>query len=203
MVIFYLLSSMILDISTWWQALESFERIYWIIAIVFSAIFALQLILSFSGGDTDAVGDAEMVIDDDAGLGSQYFTLKNMIAFFTLFGWVGVAGTQAGWSKPVVVIVALLAGVAMVALMVFMLSRILRLQQSGTMEIKNAINQFGNTYLFIPAARDGTGKVQLKVQGSLHELDAITDDENDIPTGKLVKVTGIIGSDLLLVTTKV
>ena len=80
-----------------------------------------------------------MVVDDDAELGSQHFTFKNMVAFFTLFGWVGVAGTQAGWNKMVVVFTALLAGIAMVALMLFMLSRILRLQQSGTMQIKNAI----------------------------------------------------------------
>jgi hypothetical protein len=203
MAIIHLLSSMILDISSWWQAMESFEKIYWTISIVFSALFALQLILSFSGSDSDAMGDAEMAIDDDAGVGSQYFTFKNMVAFFTLFGWVGVAGTQAGWNKVLVVLVALMAGIAMVILMVFMLSRMLRLQQSGTMQLKNAINQFGNTYLIIPAARKGTGKVQLKVQGSLHELDALTDDENDIPTGKMVKVTGLIGNDLLLVTSQI
>lgn len=200
---FTLFSGMILDISSWWQALESFEKIYWVIALVFSALFVTQITLSFAGGDTDAMGDADAFIADDTGIGSQYFTFKNMVAFFTMFGWMGIAGTQAGWSQPVVIIVALLAGIALVAVMAYIFSRLLGLQQSGTMQITNAINKMGNTYLFIPGARRGTGKVQLSVQGSVHELQAITDDPEDIPTGKLVKVTGVIGTDLLVVTSKI
>ena len=194
---------MILDISSWWQALDSYERIYWVIALLFSALFITQVILSFAGGDADAMGDADAFVDEDAGLGSQYFTFKNLVAFFTMFGWMGVAGTKAGWSQPVVILVALIAGTTLVFILAFLLSRMLRLQQSGTMQIKNAINTIGSTYLPIPAARKGTGKVQLKVQGSVHELQALTDDTDDIPTGRMVKVTGVIGTDLLVVTTQI
>jgi membrane protein implicated in regulation of membrane protease activity len=194
---------MILDISSWWQALENFEKIYWIIALLFSALFVTQIILSFAGGDSDAMGDSDAFIEDDAGIGSQYFTFKNLVAFLTMFGWMGIAGTQAGWSQPIVVIVALLAGIALVGVMAYIFSRMLGLQQSGTMQITNAINKMGTTYLFIPGDRKGTGKVQLSVQGSVHELQAITDDTADIPTGKPVKVTGVIGTDLLVVTAKI
>lgn len=193
---------MILDINTWWQGLEGFEKIYWVLALLFSALFLTQIFLSFSGGDSDAMGESDLSIDQDPGIGSQYFTLKNVVAFFTIFGWVGVAGTQSGWGQPMIILVGVLSGAAMVAMMVFIVSKVLKLQQSGTMQITNAIEQTGHTYLFIPGGRKGTGKVQLKVQGSIHELDALTDDPEDIATGKLVKVTGVIGDNLLLVSAK-
>jgi hypothetical protein len=41
------------------------------------------------------------------------------------------------------------------------------------------------------------------VQGSIHELQAITDDNADILTGKPLKVTGVIGTNLLVVTAKI
>jgi hypothetical protein len=68
------------------------------------------------------------------------------------------------------------------------------------MQIQNAVRQVGETYLFIPAKRSGFGKVHVKVQGSLHELQAMTDDETDISTGRPVKVVGIINDNILLVT---
>jgi hypothetical protein len=191
---------MILDIQTWWQDLEGIQKIYWVIALIFSALFVTQIILSFASGDADAMGDADVSVDADEGIGSQYFTFKNMVAFFTMFGWVGIAGTNAGWNPAVTMIAGIMAGVAVVAMLVFMLNKMMKLQQSGTLDINNALHQTGNTYLFIPAGRKGVGKVQLKVQGSVRELDAMTDDDEDIPSGRPVKVTGIIGNDLLLVS---
>ena len=191
---------MILDIQTWWQSLEGLEKIYWVIALLFSALFITQIILSFASGDAESMGDADVSVDADEGIGSQYFTFKNMVAFFTMFGWVGVAGTNAGWNPALTMIAGIMAGLAVVAMLVFMLKKMMKLQQSGTLDINNALNKTGNTYLFIPAARKGVGKVQLKVQGSVREIDAMTDDGEDIPSGRPVKVTGVIGTDLLLVS---
>jgi hypothetical protein len=68
------------------------------------------------------------------------------------------------------------------------------------MNIANAINLTGTTYLFIPANRGGMGKVHIKVQGSLRELQAVTDDDTDIATGSLIRVKNIINDNILLVT---
>lgn len=37
----------LLDISSWWQGLAGFEKTFWAIAIIFSALFLLQTIYSF------------------------------------------------------------------------------------------------------------------------------------------------------------
>ena len=197
---------MLLNISSWWQGMEVFERILWAIALLFSLLFLLQTILSLFGGDGgedyDAVGDTDEFVDSDHGIGYQFFTIKNMIAFFTLFGWTGIAAYNSGLGKGMSVILAIVAGCAMVLIMAFLLKNVGKLKESGTMQIKNALNQTGNVYLFIPAARKGKGKVHVKIQGSLHELDAITDDITDIATGSIIKVTGIIDEGILLVSSK-
>ena len=64
---------------------------------------------------------------------------------------------------------------------------------------KNYLKSDGEVYLPIGAKRSKMGKVQIKVQGSLRELEAITDDENDLKTGTMVKVLEIVSAELLLV----
>lgn len=197
---------MLLDINTWWQGMDLFEKILWVIAILFSSLFLFQTVMSiFTGGDADgadAIGDSDDFVGEDSGIGHQFFTIKNMIAFFTMFAWVGITAYNSGLSKGVSILLATGSGLAMVFVMIILLRNVNKLKQSGTMQIQNAMNQVGTVYLFIPGQRRGTGKVQLSIQGSLHELNAITDDVVDIATGSIVKVTGIIDEGLLLVTAK-
>ncbi|MBL7746873.1 MAG: hypothetical protein JNM19_05560 [Chitinophagaceae bacterium] len=193
-----------LDISSWWQSMVTFEKTLWVIALLFSLLFLLQTILSFAGGDGDmADGDADATVDGDDGTGHQFFTIKNLIAFFTIFGWTGIACFQGGLSKGISIGIGLLAGVLMVIMMALLFRSMSKLKQSGTLQMKNAVGSIAETYLFIPANRDGFGKIHIKVQGSLHELQAITDDAEMIATGKLVRVIGLINDSVLLVTAKI
>ena len=192
----------LLDISTWWQGAPFFEKIFWVIAILFSALFLVQAIMSFTGDGDIAEGDADASVNFDDGIGYQFFTIKNLVAFFTVFGWTGIAFIKGGMSKGLTIGAAVLAGTMMVAIMAFLFRSMSKLKHSGTLEISNALNKIGETYLFIPAQRNGYGKVHIKVQGSLQELQAITDDEKDIPTGKLVKVVEILNNNILIVSSK-
>ncbi|HEY6502496.1 MAG TPA: hypothetical protein VIZ28_00855 [Chitinophagaceae bacterium] len=194
----------LLDISSWWQSMIFFEKIFWVIALLFSLLFLIQAILSFTSGNGDvSAGDADDYIGDDDGIGYQFFTIKNLIAFFTVFGWTGIACIKGGMDKIPTIAIALVAGSLMVLIMAFLFRSMSKLKHSGTLQVKNAIGVIGETYLFIPAGRGGFGKVHVKVQGSLHELQAITDDEQQIATGKLVKVIDVINDSILLVTTKI
>lgn len=191
----------LLDISSWWQGMDFFAKIFWSIALLFSLLFLVQMVLSFAGGDGDAAsGDADEYVSGDDGIGYQFFTIRNMIAFFTFFGWAGVAGVSGGLNKGLTIGIAVVIGSLVVVMMAFLFRSMSKLKQSGTLQIKNAIGLIAETYLFIPASRGGFGKVHIKVQGSLHELQAITDDAEQIATGRLVKVTGIINDSVLVVT---
>ena len=194
----------LLDISTWWQSLANFEKIFWVIALAASLFFLLQLVLSFAGGDGDtASGDADHSISSDDGLGYQFFTIKNMVGFFTVFGWTGIACIKGGLCTIPTIAIALAAGALMVFMMAALFRSMHKLRQSGTLQLKNAVGVIADTYLTIPAQRNGYGKVHIKVQGSLHELQAITDDVTAITTGKLVKVVSVINGSVLLVTSNI
>ena len=189
---------MLREFIQWFLQLQGFEAILWCIALLFSLLFFIQTVISFiiGGGDSGV----EDFSDDGHGDVSNLFTLRNMIAFFTMFGWAGLAAYKSGLSNAWVIVIAVASGVVMVAMLYFIMTRATRLRQSGTLQMKNAISQVGETYLRIPAQRNGIGKVQIQVQGRLVELEAMTDDGEDIHTGKPIKVVSTLNERILLVT---
>lgn len=192
---------MIFDVLDWYLGLQGFELILWSIALFFSLLFVIQTVLAFIGGG-DAFDDADVFAGEDDGAGYQFFTVKNLIAFFTMFGWAGLAAYKGGLSNGWVIFIALASGVSMVLLMYVLMRRTAGMRNSGTLQLKNAINKIGETYLRIPAQRSGLGKVQVQVQGRLVELDAMTDDAADIATGKPIQVVKLLNDRILLVTSQ-
>lgn len=195
---------MIESISTWWEPLSTIEKIYWAIAIPFSVIFILQTILTFIGGelggDVDIDMDTDAEIDADTGIDFQFFTIKNFIAFFTIFGWTGIACLDAEMSVFASVVIALIAGLVMMTIMASIFYFFSKMTDSGTLDIKNAIGGVGEIYLTVKANRGNIGKVTIMVQGSYRELEAITDDDQDLTNGMVINVKDVINGNLLLIS---
>ena len=180
--------------------MSSLEQTYWIIALVGSAVFLVIFLLTFiGGGDADMDADASDFEADDGGVGFQFYTLKNVVAFFTIFGWTGVTCIDNGLGTAATLIISIIAGLAMMILTTLLFYWMHKLAESGTLQMKNAIGVIGEVYLPIGANRSKMGKVQIKVQGSLRELEAITDELEDLKTGTMVIVTEIVSAELLLV----
>lgn len=190
------------NFSEWWNALSGLQQIYWAIAIPFSIIFIIMLILTFIGGDADTHVDMDVdtEIDSDTGLGFHFFTIKNFVAFFTLFSWTGIACLGSGLSTGMTLFISVGAGLGMMLLMASLFYFFGKLADSGTLNINNAKGAIGEVYLPIMAKRGNIGKVQITVQGSLRELEAISDDEGDLPMGTVVTVLDVINNHLLVVT---
>ncbi|SDC60069.1 hypothetical protein [Williamwhitmania taraxaci] len=195
---------MLLDnFSTWWQGLELLSKIYWLITIPFSILFVIELVMAFFGagsdsGGFDASGDADASIDIDDGISFQLITLKNLVAFFTIFGWIGLACIDSQLSIPTTIIISTTCGLLMMILMASIYYFMGRLSESGNLEINRAIGVKATVYLPVPPRRQGAGKIQIKLQG-LRTLDVVTDEEETIPTGSLCEVVGILSDEILLV----
>jgi|TARA_B110000967_G_scaffold187045_1_gene208651 hypothetical protein len=179
----------------------SIEQTYWYIALIGSVTFALIFILTFiGGGDADMESDLNTVNGgDDGGVGFQFFTFKNVTAFFTIFGWTGLICLDNGYSNLRTIISSSVAGLIMMFLTSLLFYWMSKMAESGTLKIENAVGVVGEVYLPIGANRSKMGKVQLKVQGSLRELEAITDAHEDLETSTLIKVVDVVSSELLLV----
>jgi len=195
---------MLLDtFSTWWQGLELLAKFYWLITIPFSTLFVIELVMTFFGagsdsGGFDAGGDADASVDLDQGISFQLISLKNLVAFFTIFGWIGLACIDSQLSTTATIVISSICGFLMMVLMASIYYFMAKLSDSGNLEINRAIGVKATVYLPIPANRHGSGKIQIKLQG-LRTLDAMTDEEETIPTGSLCEVVGILTEEILLV----
>lgn len=199
--------------QVWWETLTAFEKVFWAIALPFSLIFFIQLVLTLfgMGGATDPGvdsldhgGDIPHDHDashsgDDASPGFSVFTIRNLITFFTIFGWAGLATNHYGLSHFWSILIALGLGIAAMFVVSSLFYFIMKLAGSGNMNINNAIGQTGKVYLPIKANSGNTGKVHINIQGGLREISAITKNTEDLPTGTIIKVTGIATEDVLIV----
>lgn len=183
----------------WFTDLPLFLKTYWIITSVSTLIFLIVLVSTMIGADTGDIGDVDAEIDADTGAGFQFFTLKNLVAFFTIFGWSGIASIDAENSKSTTIIISLLCGLAMMFVMAAMFYYISKLTSSGTLKMKNALHSIGEVYLTVGANRSKTGKIQIKIQGALRELEAITDHNEDLKQGKIIKVTEVTNNGILII----
>ncbi|MCG8309156.1 MAG: hypothetical protein MI975_17320 [Cytophagales bacterium] len=197
---------MLLDISTWWSSLLLPEKVYWVIAIPSTILLIVQIIMTLAGGGADEVDvdfDGDTVAFDadmDNGVGWQFFTYKNVLGFFTLFGWTGLGFLQMGLGLLIAVLFSMIAGLIMMVIMAALFYYIGKLHQSGTLVMENAIGRTGEVYLRVPPNREGHGKVQVEIQGTFQTMDAITDDEKELPTGSVAQVLEIVNNQILLVT---
>jgi len=184
-----------------WSEVGIFEQVFWVITIPATVIFLILLALTIFGGDADT--DVDTDVDGDLADGDsipfQFLSLKNVVAFFAVFGWSGIGFINAGLASWLVILLAFICGFLMMVLMASLFYFMSKLAESGTLKMKNAVGKLGEVYLVIPGNRGGMGKVQLNVQGSLRTLDAITDDEADIRTSAIIQVLDVIDDQILLV----
>lgn len=185
--------------AEWFSNLELLAKIYWSIALVGSLVFIIIIAMSFLGGDADDIGDVDADIDADTGIGFQFITFKNLVGFFTIFGWSGIACIEAGLSTPVTIAISTICGLIMMVIMAALFYFMSRLTHSGTLNYNNAIDSVGEVYLTIGANRSKMGKVLINVQGSMRELDAMTDAYTELKTGTPVKVLDVTPNGILIV----
>tara|TARA_R100001369_G_scaffold9074_2_gene21614 strand:+ start:2035 stop:2661 length:627 start_codon:yes stop_codon:yes gene_type:complete len=183
--------------AEWFLNLEFLSKVYWLIAIIGSLIFSVVMLMAFAGGDADDIG--EMDTDIDAGAGFHFISFKNLIGFFTIFGWSGIACIDAGLSKPLTVIISIVCGLIMMTIMASLFYFISKLTDSGTLNYKNAIDAVGEVYLTIGADRSKIGKVTVSVQGTMRELDALTDSFTELKSGTIIKVIDVTSNGILIV----
>lgn len=74
------------------------------------------------------------------------------------------------------------------------------MQQSGNIDVyKSAVGCHGTVYLTIPGKRSGEGKVQISINNSIREYNAVSDSESALPTGTPVRVCGVLDESTLSV----
>lgn len=208
--------------TEWWNGLTVLEHVFYYCAIPATFVLVIQTIGSILGigsDNTDVDIDFDGDVDFDSGTvdfgdiaaesssidaiesasSLRFFSIRGIVAFFSLFGWVGIVLLDAGLNTFLVFFLATACGLIGMLVIASMFYAITKLQRSGNVNIKNAIDEKGQVYLTIPANMSGKGKVNIIVQERYSEISAMTKSEYPIKTGSMVRVVGVIDINTLLV----
>lgn len=117
----------------WWESLQAIQQVFYIIAIPATLILILQTILLLFGMGHDSETDIDHDVDHDIGdhdaagdganheAGLRILTVRGIVAFLAVCGWVGVALTDLGVSMPLTIFIAILCGLAAMLLVAVLL----------------------------------------------------------------------------------
>lgn len=155
-----------------------------------------------SGADINIDINGDAVQAAHAASGVHLFTLQGFVAFFAVFGWAGLALLKATIPSPAAIAVAVGLGISAMYILALIYKVMLKLQQDGSADIKYALGKTASVYIPIPPKRENAGKVTVMVGDRLTELDAVTDGEKEIPTGREVTVIGVSNNMTLIVRPK-
>ncbi len=195
-------------IALWWSSLSVMLKVLWGVTLSASLIFLIQSVMTFigadAGGDMDMDFDADMSADADFSdlghSGMNLYTFRNFVNFCLGFGWTAVLMYEKIRPLALLFVVAFLVGAALVVAVMYLFKLLSSMQQSGNINVyKSAVGCHGNVYLTIPGERKGDGKVQISINGSIREYNALTDDET-IPTGTPIKVVEVLDESTLVVS---
>ncbi len=218
--------------AEWWNSLAILQQVFYYIAVPFTVVLLIQAVMTIiglGGSDADADADADFDADMDADFdadtdadadldadtdidvkdfdhgtmyGFKFFTVRGIVAFFCIFGWTGTALYHTGILAVWIVLLAAAAGFLAMLVIGLIFFAVKNLQSSGNIRYSNAIGLTASVYIPIPPLRSGTGKVMVTIQERLVEAEAVTDEKKKIPTGETVKITGNIGTTLIVKKTK-
>lgn len=191
-------------IATWWADLGLFMQIIWGVTFAATLIFIIQSVMTFIGADGGEVSDFDAAMDDPMAAdamdgGTNLYTFRNLINFALGFGWTVIILHGKIRSTLLILLIAIVVGAALVTAVMYLFKFLSAMQQSGNVNVqRDALGCTGSVYLPIPARREGEGKVQISIAGSVREFDAVTEGE-ELETGTLIKVIDVINPRTLLV----
>lgn len=189
-----------------WESLSLLSKILFCTGIATTAILLIQIILliigfagdAFGDGDFDVDGDGDFDMDDVGGSGVGLFTVKGLVAFFSLGSWTGFAMDVSGCHEALTIGISVLVGIVALIGVGFLYKALNKLQSNGTLNMNNAVGKNAEVYLTIPASNSGVGKVTLEVQERYIEVNARTLKGEVLPTGSIVKVVDIVNGELIV-----
>ena len=182
--------------------------VYLLCAAVGGTVLVLQFLLTIIGigGDDlhfDAHVDAPYDLDFSdvashgvVGHGSTWLfsviSFKTVVAALTFFGIAGWASQSAQLPPVTGLGIAVVTGGAAMFGVHFLISSLSKLNQDGSLRIEASVGKRGRVYLPIPGQHAGEGKIQVKLQGRLVELKAMTSEPDKLPAGARVTISRVL-----------
>ncbi len=172
-----------------------YTAMFTIPAIVGSVFFLLRMGMLLMGGDdafdadTGDLGDmGDLDVDaspegeplDDGGTDHAFkiISVQSIGAFLMGAGWAGLGAYRgSGMSLEASIGIALLGGVVMIWLFLWLMKAVYDLQSSGNVSIRQAIGLEAEVYVRVPGQRSGSGRVRVVMDDRMRMYTAVTDGD--------------------------
>ena len=189
--------------SNWWGTLDVTLQVLYCIALPASLLLIIQSILIVIGSGTDMDGggldfDGDGVSSGEFGAASL-FTLQGVSSFFCVFGWVAIFMYRSGLPLILGIVAGGVLGFVVMFVMAKLMQSMSKLEHTGTLQVSNLVVNIGTVYLTIPPKGEGTGKVTVQTGERLVEFEAVGNTSETIANNTQVRVTNILGENILVV----
>jgi membrane protein implicated in regulation of membrane protease activity len=161
-------------------------------AMLGTGVLFIQLLMGELGGDGALDLDLDLDIDghtDHPGMEFGILSLQSISAFFLGYGWVGLAAYRflnVGFTGAAVI--AVLAGIGVAWLMVWLLRTFLKLQNNTNVSIHQTVGLEGEVYATVPPEGTGRGEIILVINQSQHNYFATQEGSEPIQNRSRVRV---------------
>ena len=182
------------------------EYVYLICAVFGGTLLVLQFVLAVFGLGAEAADfDVDVDVSDDvdfdadvglAAHGSTWIfaviSFKTIVASLAFFGLAGMAANAAGWTNMASIGMAIISGFLALLVVHWLVQGFRKLNHDGSLRIERALGKRGTVYLSIPPSNEGEGKIQLRMQNRIVELQAVTNQTEKLKTGSKIVVIDIL-----------
>jgi putative flippase GtrA len=188
----------------WYTLLTALQKTFLIVGGLGALIFFIQFILMLLGGNSDSdISDSPDIdghaegVHADSDLGFKLLSIQSLSTFFMMFGLVGLAFNRGGnYNADISLGAAFAVGSIFMYIVAKMFAFFKTLQNSGTINLRNALKKEARVYLTIKP--DEPGQIEVDIQGHLNIYDAVSKESVEIPTGARVKVIEVINNTMVV-----
>lgn len=182
------------------ENLDPLLKTFWYVAIPTTLIFTVQAIMTFLGVDATDGLEADFDSNLDGGDTTfQLFSLRNLINFLLGFSWTGISFYNTISNPIVLIATSVIVGCLFVFLFFIIIKQVQKLEENNTFKLQNTLNKSAEVYLTIPEKKLGKGKIMISINGSFHELEAMTEHHEKIISGSTVKIIKIENNNIIIV----
>lgn len=177
------------------QNLLSQNSFYWFCALSGSGMFIIQFLLSLFGGISS---DLEAGVEDSANV--KWLSKQAVSGFLMLFGWTSLTcQNQFHLATSATLLLGIAAGALTVVLTGWLFKMTRKLHSSGTVfSLEDAVGKEATVYQTIP--KDGIGKISISLHHHTHEVDAISQNNDVLPSFSSVRVIKKLSDNVVVVT---
>jgi hypothetical protein len=172
------------------------ESFFWFCALLGSFLFIIKSLLLLSAVSIDF---SESLETDESDSFFKIFSIHSFSGFLMIFGWTGLAFfKQFHFPRIHSFLLAFLLGCLMLLIVYYLFKGARQLISRGSLfSVDQTIGKTGIVYHRIPV--DGIGKIQVVIDGFLHEIYATTYPGQEIPSFSQVHVLAVVDNSCVLV----